>query len=245
MNQLRRRLVVSSANLYAQNVGLQKQQQWAMIISKCYFRGLHCLQFENFQGTEFKHIQQFLKHVINPDVKTTKTVSDVVKHSAIYCHSYCRHSAETDSCSSVLNVIHSHVDDTGPTATHTCIKHWLYQEVNPFYLQYTRWAVYIIKQRKKSPDWVCLRFAKFVFSIGYSPPREMQTPRKTTNSNSALCREWQRLVINGIDHRTNHNGTIGQNTIENRFHPAQTSLHACCNLLFSTKPAFNSDAKVY
>jgi len=50
----------------------------------------------------------------------------------------------------------------------------------------------------------------------------MKTPRETTNSKTALPRELHRLVVDCINHRTNHNATIGCNAIKDRLQPVQT-----------------------
>jgi len=69
---------------------------------------------------------------------------------------------------------------------------------------------------RSKPGRICFSFATFPFSFGKRAPREVQTPRKTTDSKSTLPRELQRLVVDSINHRTDHDAMIRPNAVENR-----------------------------
>jgi len=71
------------------------------------------------------------------------------------------------------------------------------------------------------PGRICFSFATFSFTFGKRPPREMQTPRKTTDSQTSLPRELHCSVVDCINHWTDHNATIRRNTVENWLQPEQ------------------------
>ena len=59
--------------------------------------------------------------------------------------------------------------------------------------------------------------------IGDGPPREVQAPREAANGQPALPRELQCLVVDRVNHRTDHDAAIGRDTGKNRLQPVRTT----------------------